>query len=115
MTSRSSRTLLVAFLFLHGLVSLAGPALHALPGFNHHRAELARHDDATPGSGSTDLGRGATDDCQVCHLHYQGLFQVDADSRLQVDVVRIRPTAEEPLVLPSAPRASSSPRAPPLA
>lgn len=112
MSSRSSRLLLVAFLALHGIISLAGPALHALPGFNHHAAELRRHDDATPGS--TDLGRESNHDCPVCHLHTQALFQVDADAHLVVDVVRIRPPAEPPLFLPPAPEATSSPRAPPL-
>ncbi len=113
MTSRSSRTLLVAFLVLHGIVSLAGPALHALPGFNHHPAELSnRSDDAS--HGSTDLGRHSNDDCPVCQFHHQALFLLGVDSRLVVDVVRIRPPAEPPLFLPPAPQASPSPRAPPL-
>ena len=112
MASRSSRTLLVAFLVLHGIASLVGPALHALPGFNHHPAELSHRDDAP---GSTDLGRESTDDCPVCHFHHQALFLVDADSHLVVDVVRIRPPADPPLFLPPAPQASPSPRAPPLA
>src|SRR4051794_28239579 len=111
MTSRSSRTLLVAFLILHGIASLAGPALHGLPGFNHHSAELSSRDDA---SGSTDLGRESTDDCPVCQFHHQALFLVDADSHLMVDVVRIRPPAEPPLSLPPALQAAASPRAPPL-
>jgi hypothetical protein len=113
MSSRSSRTLLVAFLVLHGIVSLAGPALHALPGFKHHPAELSKHDETAPGS--TDLGRESTHDCPVCHLHTQALFQVDADAHLVVDVVRIRPPASPPIFVPPALEASSSPRAPPLA
>ena len=108
MSSRSSRTLLVAFLVLHGIASLAGPALHALPGFNHHPAELSNRD------GSTDLGRESTDDCPVCQFHHQALFLVDADSHHVVDVVRIRPPAEPPLFPPPAPHAAPSPRAPPL-
>lgn len=79
MSSRSSRTLLVAFLILHGVVSLAGPALHALPGFDHHPAKLSKHDESAPGS--TDLGRESNDDCPVCHFHHQALFQVDAATR----------------------------------
>lgn len=112
MTSRSCRTLLVAFLVLHGISSLAGPALHALPGFNHHPAELSNRDDDA--SGSNDLGRESTDDCPVCQFHHQALFLIDVDSQLVVDVVRIRPPAEPPLSLPPAPQASPSPRAPPL-
>jgi hypothetical protein len=112
MPSRSSRFLMVAFIALQGIVSLAGPALHALPGFNHHGGEL-RRSDATPGS--NDLGREASHDCPVCHLHTQALFQVDADAHLMVDVVRVRPPADPPIFVPPAIEASASPRAPPLA
>jgi hypothetical protein len=112
MNSRPSRLLLVAFLALHGIVSLAGPALHALPGFSHHSFELSRNTDSAPGS--ADLSRDTTHDCPVCHFHHQAQFQVDADAHFVVDVVRIRPPDGPPLFLPPALEASPSPRAPPL-
>jgi hypothetical protein len=103
---------MVAFIALQGIVSLAGPALHALPGFNHHVGEL-RSSDAAPGP--NDLGREAAHDCPVCHLHTQALFQADADSHFVIDVVRIQPPADPPIFVPPALEASPSPRAPPLA
>jgi hypothetical protein len=103
-----------ALLTVYGFVTVAGPALHALPGCDHAGAIQASDQE----SGKRAQPRPLTivgDDCPICHFHAQGQFLVASDRDLCTDVVRLRPADEPRLVLISAPVRPSIPRAPPLA
>jgi hypothetical protein len=100
-------------LMLYGVITLSGPALHALPGFGHRSAALTSEHGAVPGQG--DRENTAVHDCPICHFHAQGQLVADPDSFPCIDVVRIRAGAEPQLSSPLAVDRPSTPRAPPLA
>jgi hypothetical protein len=112
MRRRARWILLATVLTLYGVVTIGGPALHALPGFGHGAATLASHARNVPAQPDRD-GK-APHDCPICHFHAQGQLDVAALGDLLVDVVRIRPASPSPLVFPPALDRPSSPRAPPL-
>jgi hypothetical protein len=103
--------LLATLLVLYGVVTLSGPALHALPGLGHTYASLGTQDEASPGKADRD--GVSTHDCPICHFHAQGQLVDRPDAGPCVEVVRIRPADESPLAFPPALHRPSSPRAPP--
>lgn len=109
---RANQLLLAMVLTLYGVITLSGPALHALPGFGHDSAGLTSEQGAVPGQG--DREKTAVHDCPICNFHAQGQLVADPDCFPSIDVVRIR-AADEPQ-LSSAPAVDrpSIPRAPPL-
>ncbi|WP_165225295.1 DUF2946 family protein [Aquisphaera insulae] len=114
MRRRAHRILLASFLALYAGISLGGAGLHALPGFGHDPASLSSELPKAPGhpAGSHDR---AADDCPFCHFHAQGQLVADPWGAWLVDVLRIRPADDPPLVFPPALDRPSAPRAPPLA
>ncbi len=110
---RADQFLLAMCLMLYGVITLSGPALHALPGFGHGSAALASEQGAVPGQG--DRENTAVHDCPICHFHAQGQLVADPDSFPCIDVVRIRAADEPQLSSPLAIDRPSIPRAPPLA
>jgi hypothetical protein len=110
---RANQYLLAAVLALYGVITLSGPALHALPGFGHRSTELASDREAAPGHG--DQENAAAHDCPICHFHAQGQLLADPDGALSMEIVRIRPADEPQLSFPLAVARPSIPRAPPLA
>ena len=110
---RANQFLLAMCLMLYGVITLSGPALHALPGFGHGSAALTSEQGAVPGQG--DRENTAVHDCPICHFHAQGQLVADPDSFPCIDVVRIRAAAEPQLSSPLAVDRPSIPRAPPLA
>lgn len=106
------RRLLTTLLALYGLVTLGGPALHALPGFDHG---AKRTSEAPDSPGKSDPHQNSSHDCPICHFQAQGQLPIDPADAILVDVVRIRPADAPPLVVPPALDRPSSPRAPPLA
>jgi len=110
---RANQFLLAAILALYGVITLSGPALHALPGFGHRSTELASDRAAAPGQGDQD--NAAAHDCPICHFHAQGQLIADPDGAPSMEIVRIRPAEEPQLSSPLAVARPSIPRAPPLA
>jgi hypothetical protein len=108
------RLFLASLLALYGLVTLCGPALHALPGCDHPGQVQDSDKGAGQGARPNSLA-GSPDDCPICHFHAQGQFLVASDRDLCTDVVRLRPADELPLVVSSPVFRLSIPRAPPLA
>jgi hypothetical protein len=104
------RWLLASLLALFGLVTVCGPALHALPGCDHQGPAQTSDRETKPNSLA-----GSPDDCPICHFHAQGQFLVASDHDQCTGVVRLRPADEPPLVLPTAVVRPCIPRAPPLA
>jgi hypothetical protein len=113
MRRRAHQILLVTLLGLYTAVVLAGPGLHALPGFDHSPATLASDHPKSPGQ--PDRHDNATHNCPLCHFHAQGQLIADPDDGQSVDVVRMRPPADPPVCIPPVFGRPSSPRAPPLA
>jgi hypothetical protein len=113
MRRSANRLLLATLLGLYGVVTLSGPALHALPGLSHVAAKLGTRDEASPSHG--DRENASAHDCPICHFHAQGQLVDDPYGGPCVDVVRVRPADESPLAHPPALHRPSSPRAPPLA
>ena len=70
MRRRANQLLLATLLGLYGVVTLSGPALHALPGLGHASAKLGSQDEASPGHGERE--NSSTHDCPICHFHAQG-------------------------------------------
>jgi hypothetical protein len=100
-----------SLLILYGVVTLCGPALHALPGFAHSVAELSSGGDSASGQrGGNDR---STHDCPICQFHAQAQYIVSADDECCIDVVRILAPDELPVFWPPAPDQPSGPRAPP--
>ena len=110
---RANQFLLAAILALYGLITLSGPALHALPGFGHRSTELSSDRAAAPGQGDQD--NAAAHDCPICHFHAQGQLVTDPDSSPSLEIVRVRPADEPQLSSPLAVARPSIPRAPPFA
>jgi hypothetical protein len=110
---RANQFFLATILALYGVITLSGPALHALPGFGHRATELASDREAAPGQG--DQENAAAHDCPICHFHAQGQLIADPDGAPSMEIVRIRPADEPQLSSPLAVARPSIPRAPPLA
>jgi hypothetical protein len=110
---RANQFLLAAILALYGVITLSGPALHALPGFGHRSTELAS--DRAPAPGHGDQDNAAAHDCPICHFHAQGQLIADPDGAPSMEIVRIRPAEEPQLSSPLAVARPSIPRAPPRA
>jgi hypothetical protein len=107
------RALLASSLALYGLVTVCGPALHALPGCDH--PGQVQNADQNPGHGAKPKSLSpSTDDCPICHFHTQGQFVVSSDRDFCIDVVRIQPADEPPIARSSHVVNLSIPRAPPL-
>jgi hypothetical protein len=106
------RIFLASFLTIYGVVTVVGPALHALPGFTHSLAKLGSDDDSASGQPSrSDI---PAHDCPICQFHAQGQLIAGPDNDRCIEVVRIRPPDELPLFSPPALDQPSSPRAPPF-
>ena len=110
---RASQFLLATILALYGVITLSGPALHALPGFGHRSTELASDRAAAPGHGDQD--NAAAHDCPICHFYAQGQLIAGPDGAPSREIVRIRSADEPQLSSPLAVARPSIPRAPPLA
>ena len=113
MRRRDPHILPAMLLTLYGVVTLAGPALHALPGLGHSPTRLAS--DHEPAPGQPDRPAGTTHDCPICHFHAQGQLVADPDADRPLDVVRALPAPPPPRLSPPAPVRLARPRAPPLA
>lgn len=109
---RVNELLAATILALYGVIAVGGPALHALPGFGHGSAKLASRE--LPAPAGADERDATAHDCPICHFHSQGQIVADPDAFPSLDVVRIRPASESPLVSPPAVNRPSIPRAPPL-
>jgi hypothetical protein len=107
------RLLLASLLALYGLVTVCGPALHALPGCDHPGQIQSSEQDPGQGAKPKSLS-SSTDDCPICHFHTQGQFLVTSDRDFCIDVVRIQPADEPPIARSSHILNLSIPRAPPL-
>jgi hypothetical protein len=107
------RLLLASLLALYGLVTVCGPALHALPGCDHPGQVQNSDQDSGHGAKPKSLSSSA-DDCPICHFQTQGQFLVTSDRDFCTDVVRIQPADEPPLAISSPVVSLSIPRAPPL-
>jgi hypothetical protein len=108
------RLLLASLIAVFGLVTVSGPALHALPGCAHPGPIQGSDQDHGQGSTPESLA-SSPDSCPICHFHAQGQFVVSSDRDICTDVVRIRPI-NEPAIPDSATVARISiPRGPPLA
>lgn len=103
---------MAAILALYGVITMGGPALHALPGFGHDLSRLASRDNQSPAH--ADQENAAAHDCPICHFHAQGQIIADPDATSCIEVVRVRPASESPLTSPPAVDRPSIPRAPPL-
>ncbi|MDG3007005.1 DUF2946 family protein [Paludisphaera mucosa] len=112
MPARSRRILLNLFAVVYGFVTIAGPALHALPGLGHEAFQAIGRDGSTPDS-NTSTPEGSHD-CPVCNLQAQTPLHLDATDSNFVEVLAILPPDEPPLVISQAVDAPSAPRAPPL-
>jgi hypothetical protein len=110
MRRRAQPLLLASLLALYGVITLGGPALHALPGPGHADS-LGTHE----GDGPTGRDAKSHDDCPICHFAAQGQLLASSNSDHCVDVAQFHPPADLPLVAPPTPARPSSPRAPPLA
>jgi len=110
MTRRRIRHFLLASLLaLYGAVTVAGPALHALPGAGHVKAGV-------PGRGDvSDRPDSSHDDCPVCHFFAQGQITGSSVHVPSLDVLRIQPVDDLPFSFPPPFDRSSAPRAPPTA
>ena len=51
---RANQFQLAMCLMLYGVITLSGPALHALPGFGHDSAGLTSEQGAAPGQGDRE-------------------------------------------------------------
>ncbi|WP_165066962.1 hypothetical protein [Paludisphaera rhizosphaerae] len=111
MPARSRRILLNLFAIAYGIVAIAGPALHALPGLGHEGPSCVHRDGVSscPDSRPVD----AHHDCVVCHVQAQSSLHLDADGSLIAEIIATQPPDEPPLVSPAPIEAPSSPRAPP--
>src|SRR5437764_397835 len=111
---RLTRQILMGTLVaLYGGVTVLGPALHALPGFNHVATPLTV---ARGGSDSHIVPLvGSHDDCPVCHFLTQGQILDDPDRCGHIEVVQVRPADEIPRIAPPDISLPTHPRAPPLA
>jgi hypothetical protein len=114
LSRRSANQLfLAAILTLYGVITLGGPALHALPGIGHGSAGLASEEGKLPAR--ADQENAAAHDCPICHFHAQGQLVADPDAGPSADAVLMSPASETPLILASAAFLPSIPRAPPAA
>jgi hypothetical protein len=109
MQRRARQILLASLIALYGTMTAGGPALHALPG-----AELVKAGTPDDGDGS-DRPTSSHHDCPICHFLGQGQLAADPTHVLSMDVVRIKPADDLPLIFPAAVGRPSVPRAPPLA
>lgn len=112
MPARSRRILLNLFAIAYGIVAVAGPALHALPGFGHEAPSCIHRDGVSscPDSQPVD----AHHDCVVCQIQAQSSLPLDADGSPIVEIIATQPPEEPPLVAPPPIEAPASPRAPPF-
>ena len=108
---RANQLFVATILALYGVITVGGPALHALPGFGHGSARLASEKNQSPGPADQE---NAAHDCPICHFHAQGQVIADPGSAPWIEVVRIRPVTEPPLATLPAVDRPSIPRAPPL-
>ncbi len=112
MSGSFRRILLATWIAFHAAITLCGPGLHALSGFEHDGSPGAAADDGlTIESG--DTLHGEADDCPVCHYLAQGQLPCQ-NAPVVVDsaVVHLAQSRREP-TLPLALHLPSSPRAPP--
>lgn len=109
MQLRARQILLASLLALYGVVTVGGPALHALPGAGHAKAATTADGDGSERPTSSD------DDCPICHFFAQGQLAEDSTHVMSMDVVRIQPADDLPLTFPPAVARSAGPRAPPVA
>lgn len=109
MQRRARQLLLVSLFALYGVMTVCGPALHALPGADHVKAS------SPEGADRPDLPTSPHDDCPLCHFLVQAQIAEDCAHVLSTDVVRIQPADDLPLTFPPALDRPSGPRAPPFA
>ena len=109
MQRRARQILLASLLALYGVMTVGGPALHALPGAEHVETGTS-----ADGDGS-DHPTSSHDDCSICHFLAQGQLAGDSTHVPSIDVVRIQPADDLPLTFPPAVDRPSAPRAPPSA
>lgn len=110
MTRIAPRLLIALFAFIHGGLSTAGMALHALPGFDH--CSSCPHDGAT-----SEEQDGATvqpdERCVLCDQQTQPCAPAPVGEAPPPHWVTPPPEPEIPPVLPPRFVAPSHPRAPP--
>jgi hypothetical protein len=103
--------LFASVLACHGVVTLCGPCLHALPGSSHELGATSRShfpDD------SAQSRRDAADNCLICQFVAQGQLPVEFSTVNSIQgvielVVPVLPASDTPsLQLPSSPRAPPS-------
>lgn len=107
MPGQARHLLLGLLLVLYGAISLGGPALHALPGETHGKV--------APAEGDAGSGDPTSHDCPICHVLAHTPLPGDTAHVLSLDVVRVRPADDLPLVFPPAVDRPAAPRAPPCA
>lgn len=110
---RSRQILLVLLIGLYAAISLGGPGVHSLPGFDHNHASQAT--DHPLVVGGHDLHDGDAHTCPICHFHAQGQMIADPGDCRSIEVVWIRPLGDPPACSPPVCDRPSIPRAPPLA
>jgi hypothetical protein len=108
------RLFLASIIAVFGVVTVCGPALHALPGCAHPGWVQGPDQDSGQGSSSQSLAN-SPESCPICHFLAQGQYVVGSDRDNCTDIVRTRPI-DQPL-LPDAATIVliSIPRGPPLA
>jgi hypothetical protein len=109
MQRRARQLLLASLLALYGVMTVGGPALHALPGAG--RVESG----ALGGVVGADHSTASHNDCPLCQFLAQGQIAEDHARVLSPDVVRVQPADDLPITFPSSIARPSSPRAPPSA
>ncbi len=108
MQRRTRQIVLASLLALYGVMTVGGPALHALPGAEHVKVG------GTTDGERSNLPSSSHDDCPICHLLSQSQHTDISTHVLSIDVVRIQPADDPPLTFPPAIERSSGPRAPPI-
>lgn len=106
---RRVRQILLASLLLplYGVLSALGPALHSLSSVDH-----VKYGSSEKGDGSDHPTEPHTD-CPVCHFFAQGQITADSAPILSMDVVRIPPVDDLPIICSALIDRPSAPRAPP--
>lgn len=103
--------LLVSLIALYGAITVAGPSLHSLPGFEPtHEGSL----DAGPKAPQHGHPVKSSDDCSICQFHLLGQIATESVEITTIDVVAALPDETPSLFAPARPRAAASPRAPPF-
>ncbi len=109
MQRRARQLLLASLLALYGVMTVCGPALHALPGAGHVKAG------SLGGGDGPDHPTRSHNDCPVCHFLAQVQIAGDSAHAPSMDVVRIQPVDDLPITFPPSIDRPSAPRAPPFA